>query len=842
MSKAVGNCTIGATATYDSQGRQTSVTDQMGRTTQYQYDTYGRLTAVVQAAVVDPNTGQLVQPRTEYTYDNYGNLLTEKDALGRVTSFTYDPFGHETSRTLPQSQGDSTPPIETMSYDNYGRQSTHTDFAGNVTVYHYDTLGRLEETDYYQAGHNPSTDPPEEKVTTQYDSLGRVSQVTDSVYGTVTYGYDLDNRLIQEITPEGEIDYGYHAATGWHTSTTTANSGIDYNYDVLGRLTSVHVVMQHGQNLVSLGADQTQSYTYDDDGNVTHTELDQGTLVISTSDYTYDRLNRVQTLVQKDGSGTQLAKYTYQRLANGNVSEVDESLLQPDGTTQTNTVAYQYDAANRLTEEKLTSRDSSLTQTTDYTLDLVGNRVQEVIATPSQTETIGYQYDARDRLLSVTDSLKGTTSYGYDVNGNQTSQTNPDGSTVTYQFDLRGRMVQATAKTSAGGVLYVESLTYNADGIRTSTTLNQNSTTTTNRYLIDGLNPTGYAQVLEELDSTGALVASYAFGLLGPISQLRNAQTNYYLLDGHSGVRQLLSTAGAVTAAYLYGAFGTLLYSAGSVPNFLLYRGQWFDSILGQYYLRARFYDPTTGRFTAMDPTQGLLTSPLSLLKYLYALADPLNHIDPTGRMTLGVAVGYTALVGGLAGMTGGAIVGFLRGRDLRSAIIGSIVGGLVGVIVGSILGTTVWNATRLLATSNKSIFWDLSIRHPVSQRWFLYGLIIGAVVGVSAPEYGYAGLLFAVTGFAPVPAIVDCNFFIWRHPEEFAPYFLNWYQQEIGGMHPQSGRPLIRHDQIRAGTVYFSHFLVGYALSFITGLLVCKAVEQTIDEVNRLWPSPGGN
>ncbi len=192
--------------------------------------------------------------------------------------------------------------------------------------------------------------------------------------------------------------------------------------------------------------------------------------------------------------------------------------------------------------------------------------------------------------------------------------------------------------------------------------------------------------------------------------------------------------------------------------------------------------------------------------------------------------------------MTGGAIVGFLRGRDLRSAIIGSIVGGLVGVIVGSILGTTVWNATRLLATSNKSIFWDLSIRHPVSQRWFLYGLIIGAVVGVSAPEYGYAGLLFAVAGFAPVPAIVDCNFFIWRHPEGFAPYFLNWYQQEIVGMHPQSGRPLIRYDQIRAGTVYFSHFLVGYALGFITGLLVCKAVEQTIDEVNRLWPSPGGN
>src|SRR5579875_3829560 len=273
--------------------------------------------------------------------------------------------------------------------------------------------------------------------------------------------------------------------------------------------------------------------------------------------------------------------------------------LPPIASLPAAVTIYQYDADNRLTEEQLTSSDSSVTQTSDYTLDLVGNRTKEVITKPSQTETVTYQYDARDRLLSQSDSVNGTTTFGYDVNGNLTGRTNPDGSTVTYTFDLRGRMVEAIAKTSAGVVIYDESLTYNPDGIRTSSTLSQNGgNPTTSYYLIDGLNPTGFAQVLEELDANGALVASYLYGLQGPISQLRGGQTNYYLLDGHSGVRQLLSASGTVTAVYLYSAFGNLLFSAGSVSSPLLYRGEWFDPTLGQYYLRARFYDPASGRFT----------------------------------------------------------------------------------------------------------------------------------------------------------------------------------------------------------------------------------------------------
>ena len=65
-------------------------------------------------------------------------------------------------------------------------------------------------------------------------------------------------------------------------------------------------------------------------------------------------------------------------------------------------------------------------------------------------------------------------------------------------------------------------------------------------------------------------------------------------------------------------------------PSF--YRGEQFDADLGLYYLRARYYNPQTGRFLSRDPEDGNPTDPKSLHKYLYAGGDPVNMIDPMGR------------------------------------------------------------------------------------------------------------------------------------------------------------------------------------------------------------------
>jgi RHS repeat-associated protein len=65
-------------------------------------------------------------------------------------------------------------------------------------------------------------------------------------------------------------------------------------------------------------------------------------------------------------------------------------------------------------------------------------------------------------------------------------------------------------------------------------------------------------------------------------------------------------------------------------PSF--YRGEQYDSDLGLYYLRARYYNPNTGRFLSRDQERGKATNPASLHKYLYADGDPVNAADPTGN------------------------------------------------------------------------------------------------------------------------------------------------------------------------------------------------------------------
>jgi RHS repeat-associated protein len=110
------------------------------------------------------------------------------------------------------------------------------------------------------------------------------------------------------------------------------------------------------------------------------------------------------------------------------------------------------------------------------------------------------------------------------------------------------------------------------------------------------------------------------------------------------------------------------------VVNPLLYRGERFDPTLGQYYLRARFYDPGTGRFTAMDPFRGYSSNPRTLHKYLYTHGNPVNGIDPTGL-----------LEGGMTGLT----VSISTTFSVMSMNLG-----LAGKVIGSLLLTLIFGGT----------------------------------------------------------------------------------------------------------------------------------------------------
>jgi RHS repeat-associated protein len=109
-----------------------------------------------------------------------------------------------------------------------------------------------------------------------------------------------------------------------------------------------------------------------------------------------------------------------------------------------------------------------------------------------------------------------------------------------------------------------------------------------------------------------------------------------YTFDLAGNVSSIYSSSQhGASMSYTYDAFGNLLSSPGPTPNNYLYRGEQYDPDLGLYYLRARYYNPQTGRFMSRDPDNGHIGYPNTLHKYLYAGGDPINRLDPTGRFDL---------------------------------------------------------------------------------------------------------------------------------------------------------------------------------------------------------------
>ncbi|MBI1337258.1 MAG: hypothetical protein GC164_09895, partial [Phycisphaera sp.] len=224
----------------------------------------------------------------------------------------------------------------------------------------------------------------------------------------------------------------------------------------------------------------------------------------------------------------------------------------------------------------------------------------------------------------------------------------------------------------------VTTYTYNDSGLRVKEVVltepvGGSATTVTKEYLFDPQNPTGYAQVLEEyLD--GVLSVAYTLGhdVIAQASTSGGSPDNvyYFLHDGHGSTRalaQIVNNVVEVIEQYAYDAYGvhlttqnlTQLKTAATALTRLLYSGVWTQAS-GVQYLRARFYDPTTGRFNRVDPFAGNTSDPQSLHKYLYTHGNPVLGIDPSGEFAIpfGVAVAagiITLLVGSSLLLNGGA-------------------------------------------------------------------------------------------------------------------------------------------------------------------------------------------
>ena len=215
-------------------------------------------------------------------------------------------------------------------------------------------------------------------------------------------------------------------------------------------------------------------------------------------------------------------------------------------------------------------------------------------------------------------------------------------------------------KSEAGAITNTLIYAYDIDGNRVN--LQENGSET--RFIVD--NNQAYAQVVQEQDGSGQTQVSYLYGD-DLLQQQRGTEVSHYHYDGLGSTRLLTDATGALTDRYRYEAFGEAIEELGNTTNRYRFTGEQHDSNLGFYYLRARYYNPHQGRFTQQDSWMGNSSDPITLHKYLYANANPVNNIDPTGNFSLGSVSASINTVGTLSSIVSFSSDVFNAGGDVTA-------------------------------------------------------------------------------------------------------------------------------------------------------------------------------
>ena len=160
-------------------------------------------------------------------------------------------------------------------------------------------------------------------------------------------------------------------------------------------------------------------------------------------------------------------------------------------------------------------------------------------------------------------------------------------------------------------------------------------------YLFDNERP--YAEAVAEWQrvNNGAWqVTRYVHSLDGTgdlLTILKEGQRYSVHHDGLSSTRLLSDSTATPQTALNYSTFGEPLSTNPANPLMTYqFAGEYYDADTGLIYLRARWMNPTVGRFISMDEFEGAKKLPLSLNKYIYANGDPVNFVDPSGYFSLG--------------------------------------------------------------------------------------------------------------------------------------------------------------------------------------------------------------
>ena len=420
------------------------------------------------------------------------------------------------------------------------------------------------------------------------------------------------------------------------------------------------------------------------------------------------------TMLQSYRNGSDAA-YTYTYDNNGNVTAISQGAKS---------AAYTYDALNQLTRVN----DGFTNKTTTYTYDNAGNILERkeyayttgTLGTP--TATFAYEYDSewKDKLVSY----NGET-ISYDEIGNPVSYR---GYTMAWQ----GKRLE-----SLSGNGLTASYTYDEQGIRSGKTINGVTTS----FSYNG------SLLMAQVAPGKSLLFSYdANGQA--ISVNYNGTEYYYLRNGQNDIVGLMDESGVRVVEYIYDAWGKLISTTGTLATTLgadnpfRYRGYYYDTETGLYYLTTRYYDPEVCRFISADVYMSTGQGVLGGNMWAYCLNNPVNRFDTCGTWSMPnwekIAIGIAAIAVGVAvtAITGGTAIPALIAGVKAACIAGAISAG-TSAATTAISGDNLSTVVRKSAKAAVDGFAD----------GFMAGGITAGVSQVASGGFKIAAKLCAKTG-----------------------------------------------------------------------------------------------
>ena len=593
-------------------GRLNSVTDREGNCTSYTYDNASGAVKSVSSA------GKTVS----YGYDSTDTKLSKITHNGFAYNFEYDAFGKVTKTKVDNVT------LMTNTYQaNNGNLTKSTYGNGDYTEYEYNSYGQTT-----RVKKNGTT-----KYYWRYNSTGQPYLEYDYENNlTQKYEYDSLGRLVRQ--------YG-------NTKSTEANRFVgQYRYDKSNNVTKVTNTAD--------GRTLTASYSYNGENIPTKTTMSSSVAY----SYTYDGLNRLTKTSLKTTSSTPV-EITYSYCTSGRNGE-GETLYRTtrvrNETIDGKTYRHYYDKNGNITKicEK-TASDADYVLKQSYSYDSLGQLVR--VNDKNQNKTILYTYDNGGNMLSQKEyayttgtvgTATKTVTYGYNnssgywgdklrsitTNGTKQSFTyDKIGNPLTYRdnmsFTWQGRQMK-TANINETAVSY----RYNSDGLRS--------------YKKVGTTEHEYEYLGDKLmyEKRGSYKFHYRYDAFGKLAGITREDASgdlyrvYVICNSRGDVLELRKQNGDVFARYVYDAWGNVLHVLNASgkevtsktnlanQNPFRYRGYYYDSESGLYYVSSRYYDPEVGRWINADGYVSTGQGVLGYNMFAYCGNSPINRTDPAGQ------------------------------------------------------------------------------------------------------------------------------------------------------------------------------------------------------------------